>query len=128
MPSVNTNENDPMNWEWTMPRPKPKPVLFTKPMSNVNCEARAQYYLKKGLVVPPLFNKCKNTVKTKRQRSVINRVNRAQDPFAILGLPKNSSRSMIRKAYLKLSKQHHPNKGGNVNTFRKIKNAYNSLL
>lgn len=115
MPSVNTNENDPMNWSWTVPRAKPIPR--TRPM---NCAARAQYYKKRGLAVPPVFSRC---------RGVTNRINRAQNAYSILGIPKDSSRTVIRKAYLKLSKVYHPNKkGGNANTFRKIKNAYNSLL
>lgn len=111
--SVNTNDNDPMNWAWTVPRTKP--VLRTKP---INFKTRIGYYKKKGMSVPPVFN-----------RSVINRVNRAQNPYSILGIPKDSSRSVIRKTYLKLSKKYHPDKsGGNANTFKKIKNAYNSLM
>jgi hypothetical protein len=110
--SVNTNENDPMNWSWTVPRTKP--VLRTRP---INFKTRVGYYKKKGMAVPPVFN-----------RSVTNRINRAQSPYSVLGIPKNSSRSVIRKTYLRLSKKYHPDKtGGNSNTFKKIKNAYDSL-
>ena len=140
MRSVNTNENknDPMNWSWTTtrttttPRPRTRPILRTRPMMPKNCAARAKYYRNKGLVVPPLFEKCApqppSATKVKQMR-VTNRINRAENAFSILGIPKNSNRSVIRKAYLRLSKMYHPNKRtGNANTFVKIKNAYNSLM
>lgn len=137
MRSVNTNENknDPMNWSWTTtttPRPRTRrPILRTRPMMPKNCAARAKYYRNKGLVVPPLFEKCApppSATKVKQTR-VTNRINRAENAFSILGIPKNSSRSVIRKAYLRLSKMYHPNKKtGNANTFVKIKRAYDSLM
>ena len=165
MPSVNTNENDPMNWSWTTPRTnvrtrRTKPILRPKGMtrnecaarakyyknrgqpvpplfrekcspSQQNCVARAKYYRNQGLVVPNLIERCAKAARSppvNQNRGVTNRINRAQNAFSILGVPKNSSRSVIRKAYLRLSKQYHPNKGGNANSFRKIKKAYNSLV
>lgn len=139
MPSVNTNENDPMNWSWTTPRVTTTPKQFprTRPMQPQNCAARAKYYMNRGLVVPPIFANCapkkrnrvnNNNTQTQKRTRVTNRINRSQNAYAVLGVPKDSSRSVVRKAYLRLSKQYHPNKGGNANTFRKIKNAYNSLL
>lgn len=151
MPSVNTNENDPMNWSWTTPRPTPRTAPRTRPTncaarakyytnkglkvplifrncapSYNNCAARAKYYRNQGLVVPEKFTRCNNN--NSRRTRVTNRINRAENAFSILGVPKDSSRAVIRKAYLKLSKIYHPDKGGNANSFRKIKKAYNSLV
>lgn len=56
-----------------------------------------------------------------------NRINRAQNAHVILGVPAGASRATIRRAFLTLSKKFHPDKGGNANTFRKIKNAYDKL-
>lgn len=120
MRSVNTNENDPMNWEYTVRRTSP--VLRTKP---INFKCRSKYYKNRGLPVPPIFKNCTSPQK----RSTINRINRAKDPYKVLGIPIDSTRSIIRKRFLKLSKQYHPDKrGGNANTFKKIKNAYNAII
>ncbi len=47
--------------------------------------------------------------------------------YEILGVKKDADKKEIRKAYLKLSKIHHPDKGGDEEEFKKISDAYNIL-
>ena len=47
--------------------------------------------------------------------------------YDVLGVDRNSSTDQIKSAYKKLAIQHHPDKGGNVEKFKEISNAYNVL-
>jgi curved DNA-binding protein CbpA len=47
--------------------------------------------------------------------------------YEILGIEENSSSEEIKKAYRKLAVQHHPDKGGDENTFKEINEAYDVL-
>jgi DnaJ-class molecular chaperone len=49
------------------------------------------------------------------------------DYYSILGVPKNASQDDIRKAYKKQSMQHHPDRGGNEEQFKKVNEAYSTL-
>lgn len=49
------------------------------------------------------------------------------DYYSTLGVPKNASQDDIRKAYKKQSMQHHPDRGGNEEVFKKINEAYSTL-
>ena len=49
------------------------------------------------------------------------------NPYEVLGVDKNSSPEEIKKAYRKLSKEHHPDKGGDENKFKDIAAAYDIL-
>jgi molecular chaperone DnaJ len=49
------------------------------------------------------------------------------NPYEILGVDKNASAEEIKKAYRKLSKEHHPDKGGNEDKFKEIASAYDTL-
>jgi DnaJ-class molecular chaperone len=49
------------------------------------------------------------------------------DYYSILGVPKNADEKAIRKAYKKQSMQHHPDRGGNEEQFKKINEAYQTL-
>lgn len=49
------------------------------------------------------------------------------DAWQILGLPVDSSLSQITARYRELAAQHHPDKGGDQETFIKIRAAYESL-
>ena len=44
-----------------------------------------------------------------------------------LGLKKNANDNEIKKAYRKLAIKHHPDKGGDEETFKKISEAYQNL-
>ncbi len=50
-----------------------------------------------------------------------------KDYYKILGISKNASPSAIKKAYYKLAKKHHPDKGGDEDEFKKINEAYQVL-
>lgn len=50
-----------------------------------------------------------------------------KDPYTILGVSKGSSDSEIKSAYRKLAKKHHPDTGGDQQTFAEISSAYDSI-
>jgi len=47
--------------------------------------------------------------------------------YKVLGVEKNASASEIKKAYRKLAVKHHPDKGGDPDTFKEISKAYDIL-
>lgn len=49
------------------------------------------------------------------------------DLYKLLGVRKNSKKQTIRKAYIQLSKKHHPDKGGDREIFEKIQFAWEVL-
>lgn len=49
------------------------------------------------------------------------------DYYSILGIHKNASQDQIRKAYKKKSMQHHPDRGGDEEEFKKVNEAYQTL-
>lgn len=51
----------------------------------------------------------------------------AESLYDILGVNKTSTSDEIKKAYRNLSKQHHPDVGGDEEKFKKIANAYETL-
>lgn len=63
---------------------------------------------------------------SKRRRAERARFN-SRDPRVVLGVSAAATKSNIKKAYHKLALRQHPNKGGNSNIFRKIKDAYDKL-
>jgi hypothetical protein len=50
-----------------------------------------------------------------------------RDLYANLGIPNNASDDMIKKAYHKLVRTHHPDKGGNQEVFKMVDLAYKVL-
>jgi DnaJ domain/RNA ligase len=48
--------------------------------------------------------------------------------YSILGLLPSATEQEVRKTYRSLIKQHHPDHGGDRNTFEKLTNAYNNIL
>jgi DnaJ family protein A protein 2 len=47
--------------------------------------------------------------------------------YQILGVDQNANASQLKNAYKKLAVIHHPDKGGDVEMFKKINNAYDTL-
>ena len=47
-----------------------------------------------------------------------------ETPWGILGIPTGSPQEVIKSAFRKLSKLHHPDMGGNPETFKKVLAAY----
>ena len=50
-----------------------------------------------------------------------------KDYYKTLNINRNASQDDIKKAFRKLSKQHHPDKGGNEEKFKEISEAYDTL-
>lgn len=50
-----------------------------------------------------------------------------ETPYEILGISKDATEEMIKKAMRKLALMHHPDKGGDTEKFRKIMAAYTIL-
>lgn len=50
-----------------------------------------------------------------------------KDPYQILGIDRNASDDDIKKAYRKLAKEHHPDRGGDEGKFKDIAEAYDIL-
>ncbi len=50
-----------------------------------------------------------------------------EDYYKTLGVSKDASKEDIKKAYRKLAHKHHPDKGGDEKTFKKISEAYQVL-
>ncbi len=46
------------------------------------------------------------------------------NPYEILGVDKQATRSQIKTAYYQLAEQHHPDKGGNAEVMKQITHAY----
>jgi molecular chaperone DnaJ len=47
--------------------------------------------------------------------------------YKVLGVQENADQETIKKAYRTMAKKHHPDKGGNDETFKKISEAYDVL-
>jgi len=50
------------------------------------------------------------------------------NPYEILGLKAGASEEEVKKAYRKLAMKHHPDRGGDETEFKKIKEAYESIV
>lgn len=51
----------------------------------------------------------------------------AEDFYKILGVDKTATQEEIKKSYRNLVKKHHPDKGGDENTFKQIQSAFEVL-
>lgn len=52
---------------------------------------------------------------------------KADDAFGALGLAEDASWEQVQQAYRSLINQHHPDKGGDVQRFRHVRDAYEAL-
>jgi len=50
------------------------------------------------------------------------------DYYTILGIQKSANASDIKSAYRRLAKQHHPDSGGDPESFKRISEAYTTLI
>jgi len=50
-----------------------------------------------------------------------------EDPYSVMGVPRDADAEEIRKAYRKLALRYHPDKGGDQDTFKRISEAYGLL-
>lgn len=50
-----------------------------------------------------------------------------QNPYQTLGVNRDATADDIKRAYRKLASQHHPDRGGNTQTFQEIQKAYEVL-
>jgi molecular chaperone DnaJ len=50
-----------------------------------------------------------------------------KNPYEVLGLTKDASEADIKKAYRSLAQTHHPDHGGNEETFKEVSAAYETL-
>jgi DnaJ-class molecular chaperone len=53
--------------------------------------------------------------------------NKTMDYYSTLGVERNASQDEIKKAYRSLAMKHHPDRGGDESTFKKISEAYDTL-
>lgn len=53
--------------------------------------------------------------------------NKRLDPYEVLGVSRASSQRQVRRAYLALAKQHHPDRGGDAARFDEITKAWKQL-
>ena len=49
------------------------------------------------------------------------------DPYKILGVSSDTDQKEVKKAYRKLAAQHHPDRGGDVEKFKEVAEAYSIL-
>ena len=50
------------------------------------------------------------------------------DPYTTLGVDKTATKDQIKKAYYDRAKQHHPDVGGDPESFLPVKLAYETLI
>lgn len=50
-----------------------------------------------------------------------------KDHYEILGVPRDADADELKKAYRRLAAKHHPDKGGDAETFKEVKEAYETL-
>lgn len=85
---------------------------------------------------PEEFEKTNATYRTeeRRRREIAENAAACENflagnnPYAILGVDQTAENSAVKKAYNKLAREKHPDKGGDVEQFKLLEPAYNLLL
>jgi curved DNA-binding protein CbpA len=49
------------------------------------------------------------------------------NPYRVLGVPNNTPKEECKKAYRKLSRQYHPDNGGDITKFQEVSKAYEMI-
>eukprot|EP00397_Hematodinium_sp_SG-2012_P010739 GEMP01010863.1.p1 GENE.GEMP01010863.1~~GEMP01010863.1.p1 ORF type:complete len:1067 (+),score=281.88 GEMP01010863.1:22-3201(+) len=65
---------------------------------------------------------------SKKQLSNILKDLERSNHFAVLGVSPESSDEEVKRAFIKLARNHHPDKGGDADTFTDIHQAYQSII
>ena len=63
----------------------------------------------------------------RRQRRQQRSAQPVVDHYSILGVSRNADANTIKSAYRRLALQHHPDKGGDPEMFRKVQEAWEEL-
>ncbi|MCS5691179.1 DnaJ domain-containing protein [Cyanobium sp. FGCU-6] len=63
-----------------------------------------------------------------RERAADSPLDRREKALAVLGLQRGASREAVKAAHRRLVKRHHPDVGGEVETFHRIDAAYRLLI
>lgn len=50
-----------------------------------------------------------------------------KNPYQVLGVPLGADAETVKKAYRRLAKKHHPDLGGDEETFKEINDAYDAI-
>lgn len=50
-----------------------------------------------------------------------------RDPFLVLSLPYDADRDDVRRAFRRLARETHPDRGGAADAFHEVRDAYNAL-
>lgn len=50
-----------------------------------------------------------------------------RNPYEVLGVPVGSDMSVVKRAYRKLAKAHHPDLGGDEAKFKEVNEAYKAI-
>ena len=58
---------------------------------------------------------------------MVHAISNSMDHYNTLGVSRNATPQDLKKAYKKASMQHHPDRGGNEETFKQINEAYSTL-
>ena len=66
-------------------------------------------------------------LRSKGAHEVIEATPTADDPYAILGIGRSARPSDIVSRYRELANKHHPDKGGDMEEFKRIQNAYEEI-
>ena len=89
---------------------------------------QSQEEYKNGLTKNLYQNNMQQSVFEQQQTKSINNNKEINDPYDILQLDRNANVNDLKKAYIRLAKVYHPDRGGSAVLFNIIEEAYQTLL